>query len=234
MARACRWWPIAAIVLALVVTNVASNRVVPNSWYAPFAVVISVALVAFAVRVDGRSLHDLGLARSQAPRGARWGLAVAAAVVLIYLAGLALPLTRDLFQDERVADLSFLDTLYAAFVRVPVGTVLLEEVAFRAVLPAVLLARTRLWVAVSVSAVLFGLWHILPAIGLEEVNPVAEDTVGQLPAWVTVAGAVASTTVSGLWLYFLRHRSGSVLAPMIAHWSTNGLGYLFAFAVWRG
>ncbi len=214
--------------------NVASNRVVPDPLYVPFALASAVGFVLFAIRVDGRTWDELGMARSQAGRGLRWGLVVAGSVVALYLVGLALPLTRDLFQDDRVADLSFLDTLYAAFVRVPLGTVLLEEVAFRAVLPAVLLARVRLPVAVAVSASLFGLWHILPAIGIDTVNPVAADTVGQLPPWVTVAGAVASTTVAGLWLHFLRHRSGSVLAPMVAHWSTNGLGYLFAFAVWQG
>jgi uncharacterized protein len=234
MARARRWWPIPAIVLALVVVNVASNRVVPSSLYVPFAMVCASALVAFAHLVDGRSWAELGMARRQARRGLRWGLVVAGSVVVLYLVGLALPPTRDLFQDDRVADLSLLDTLYAAFVRVPWGTVLLEEVAFRAVLPAVLWARVRLSVAVAVSAVLFGLWHILPAMGMDTVNPVATDTVGQLPTWVTVAGAVASTTVAGLWLHFLRHGSGSVLGPMIAHWSTNGLGYLFAYAVWHG
>jgi membrane protease YdiL (CAAX protease family) len=26
-------------------------------------------------------------------------------------------------------------------------------------------------------------------------------------------------------------RSGSLLAPMLVHWSTNGLGYLLAYAV---
>ena len=27
--------------------------------------------------------------------------------------------------------------------------------------------------------------------------------------------------------------AGSLLAPMALHWSTNGLGYLFAYAVWN-
>jgi membrane protease YdiL (CAAX protease family) len=233
MARARRWWPIPAIVLALVVANVAANRVVPDSWYAPFAVVVSVALVVFAVRVDGRSFHDLGMARDQAPRGLKWGVILLGLVVVGYLAALVLPATRDLFRDERVADMTFLDTLHAAFVRVTLGTVLLEEVAFRAVLPAVLVARTRLWIAVAVSSVLFGFWHLLPSFGLETVNPVAEDTVGRLPAWVTVGGAVLSTTAVGLWFAFLRERTGSVLTPMIAHWSTNALGYLFAYGVWN-
>lgn len=219
------------IVPALVVVNVASNRLVPDALYVPWAVLCSAALVAFALRVDGRTWEELGLARRQVPGGLRWGAVLAGTVVVVYLVAVALPPTRDLFRDDRVAGWSLAQALYAAFVRVPLGTVLLEEIAFRAVLPAVLVVRTRTWVAVAWSAVLFGLWHVLPSLGLETVNPVAADTVGQLPAWVTVAGSVLSTAAVGVWLWFLRHRSDSVLAPMALHWATNGLGYLFAYAV---
>jgi len=116
---------------------------------------------------------------------------------------------------------------------VPFGTVLLEEVAFRSVLPAALEPRTSRVVAVVLASVGFGLWHVLPAIGLESVNPVAEDTVGQLPGWVTVVGSVVSTALVGLWFCFLRYRSRSLLAPMALHWATNALGYLFAWWAWR-
>lgn len=227
------WWPVVAVVAGLGLVNVATNRVVPDALYVPVAVASSAALLAVAVRVDGRSWAELGLARHQVPRGLRWGAVLAGSVALVYLVGLALPATNDLFRDERVEDWSFARVLYAAFVRVPLGTVLLEEVAFRAVLPALLLVRTRSWVAVAVSAGLFGLWHVLPSLGLESVNPVADDTVGQLPGWVTVAGSVLSTAVVGVWFWFLRHRSASLLAPMALHWATNGLGYLGAWWVWR-
>jgi membrane protease YdiL (CAAX protease family) len=39
--------------------------------------------------------------------------------------------------------------------------------------------------------------------------------------------------VVGVWFWWLRDRSGSLLAPMALHWSTNGLGYLFAHAAWN-
>jgi membrane protease YdiL (CAAX protease family) len=233
MARARGWWPIALIVTVLVIVNVVSNRVIPKGLYVPWAMCSAGLLVALAVRVDGRSWDDLGLARSSWARGARWGAVLAGSVLAIYLVAALVPATQDLFRDERVEGWTLGQSTWAALVRVPLGTVLLEEVAFRAVLPAMLLARTRTWVAVAVSAVLFGLWHVLPALGLESVNPVADDTVGQLPQWVTVAGSVLSTSVVGVWFWWLRDRSGSLLAPMALHWSTNGLGYLFAHAAWN-
>lgn len=222
-----------AVVVGLAVVNVASNRLVPDALYVPWAIASTAALLAVAVRVDGRSWADLGLAREQVPRGLRWGGVLVGSVLVIYLLALAVPSTRDLFRDERVEDWSLLRTTYAALVRVPLGTVLLEEVAFRAVLPALLVVRTRTWVAVGVSAALFGLWHVLPSLGLETVNPVADDTIGRLPGWVTVVSSVVSTAAVGVWFSFLRHRSDSLLAPMALHWATNGLGYLFAAFVWR-
>lgn len=219
------------MVSALVVVNVLSNRVVPRFLYVPFAVAVSAGLIAFAIRVDGRTWEDLGFGRGSLRRGLTWGGLLAGIVAAVYLVGVALPSTRGLFEDDRVLAMSFGDVLYAAFVRVPLGTVLLEEVAFRAVLPAVLMVQMSRWKAIGVSAALFGLWHVLPSLGLETVNPVAEDTVGQLPSWVTVIGSVLSTAAVGVWFSFLRERTDSVITPMMAHWSTNALGYLFAYAV---
>lgn len=93
--------------------------------------------------------------------------------------------------------------------------------------------RLRIWQAVTLSALAFGLWHVLPAMGLEHVNPVADDTVGQLPGWVTVLGSVLSTAFVGVWFWWLRWRSRSLLAPMALHWSTNVFAYLFAWWAWN-
>ena len=233
MGRARGWWPIAVIVTVLVIVNLVSNRVVPDWAYVPWAVFSTGVLLALAVRLDGRSWEELGLARSQLHRGLRWGAVLAGMVLATYLVAAAIPATRALFEDERVKGWTLAQTLEAAFVRVPFGTVLLEEVAFRAVLPATLAVRTRRWTAIGLSAVAFGLWHVLQALHLGEVNPVAQDSIGQLPQWVTVSAAVASTAAVGVWFSWLRERSGSLLAPMALHWSTNGLAYLFAYAVWN-
>ena len=208
-----------------------SNRVLPSEFYVPWSLAASGALVWVAVRVDGCTWSDLGLSGEQVRRGLFWGAILVAGMFSIYLVGVSIPATRDLFRDGRVAELTGWEVLFYALVRVPLGTVVLEEVAFRAVLPAMLVARTRWWVAMVVSAVAFGFWHVLPAMGMDSVNPVAEDTIGQLPVWVTVVGAVVSTTVAGFWFLFLRYSTRSVITPMMAHWASNSLGYLFAFHV---
>ena len=87
--------------------------------------------------------------------------------------------------------------------------------------------------AVVVSSLLFGLWHVLPSWGIGDVNPVVDDLIGA--GWVgrtiTVALAVAGTFLAGLWLCFVRYRSGSLLAPVLAHVATNSLAYAIAWTV---
>lgn len=233
MAVARRWWPIAAMVLALAGVNVVSNRVVDARWYVPWAVASAVVLLAFARLVDHRTWDELGLDRRNVGRGLRWGAVLIGVVLVVYLVGVAIPATRDLFRDDRVKGWSLGRTLDAALIRVPFGTVLLEEIAFRGVLPAMVAARTTRRVAVAVAAVSFGLWHILPAAGLGHRNPVAQGAIGSAPGWIPVALAVVSTAAVGVWFWWLRHRSRSLIAPMALHWATNALGYVFAYFVWR-
>jgi membrane protease YdiL (CAAX protease family) len=233
MASDRTWWPIGATLLVLVVANVVWNRLATERGYVPWAVAVSALLIAIARR-DGRTWSELGLGRRSLRRGVIWGLALGGIVLAGYVVGYALPATHDLFLDDRVRHMSFARVAYYAFVRVPLGTVLLEEVAFRAVVPALFAVRTSTAVTATASAVLFGCWHILPALGLDTVNPVATDTVGSLPSWVTVVGAVVAAGAVAVWFWYLRRRSDSLLAPMALHWSTNALGYLFAWAAWAG
>ncbi len=213
--------------------NVANNRWLPRGAYVPFCILVAVALIAFARKVDRLSWADLGLGRVDLRSGVRWGGAIIGGMVLVYAVGFALPWTHDLFLDDRVRTMSTSSVMASAFVRVPFGTVLLEEVAFRGVLLAQLMARIRRPWAVAISCALFGLWHVLPSMGFESVNPVAEDTVGTLPGWVTVVGSVLATAGAGEVFCWLRNRSGSLLTPMALHWGTNSLGYLFAWWAWR-
>ena len=87
--------------------------------------------------------------------------------------------TSTAFHDERMTDLSGGPTDVPGPVEVPFGTVLLEEIAFRAVLFSMLVRRFGLVWGVVVSSLLFGLWHILPSIGTHEQNPALGSVVGE-------------------------------------------------------
>jgi membrane protease YdiL (CAAX protease family) len=88
--------------------------------------------------------------------------------------------------------------------------------------------------ATGVSSVLFGLWHVLPALDLARTNTALHAATGddRRRVLLTVVGTVAFTTAAGLVFAELRYVSGSLLAPTGLHWATNGLGVLAAARVW--
>jgi CAAX protease family protein len=228
-ARSTGWGSVAGVVALLALSNVMTNRVLPGWAYVPWSLAMAVALLVVAVRVDGCSTGELGLARADVPRGLAWGGAVLAAVLATYLVALALPATRGLFEDDRVGDVAFVGMAYQAFVRIPLGTVVLEELAFRGVLLALLARRVSTPRAVVASSLLFGLWHVLPAIGIERTNPVLSDLFGGADDLVAVLAAVAATALAGVALCVLRLRSRSLVAPALAHVTTNSLGFVVAW-----
>ncbi|MGY1742987.1 MULTISPECIES: CPBP family intramembrane glutamic endopeptidase [unclassified Blastococcus] len=211
----------------------AAVNVVDNLWHPPWWVraLEGAALLAWA-RWEGLTWSQLGLGRDRLRAGARWGLGVVGVVGGVYVVGLLLPLTRPAFMDVRY-DLPVPDGLYKALVVIPLGTVVLEEIAFRSVLWGVLARHLKEWQVLVTTSVLFGFWHVLPSLDLGETNRGVSDAVGGSGTAAVVAGTVAFTAIGGLVFGELRRRSGSVLASAAAHWATNGLGVLFGLVAWR-
>jgi membrane protease YdiL (CAAX protease family) len=208
------------VVISLVGSNLSQHVLHLPWWVRP---VEAAALVGFA-RLNGLTWAQLGLARERMRSGACWALGAVAAVVVVYTAGALLPATRPAFQDSRY-DLPLPGALVTALVVIPLGTVLPEELAFRSVLWGTLARFCRPWQVLSATSVLFGCWHVLPALHLGASNAGVAAVGGN--GFPVVVGTVALTTVGGLVFGELRRRSGSVLAGAGAHWATNGLGVLF-------
>lgn len=219
--------PLALTLGALVASNVLSNRLLPGA--AVLVGVLTAAACLVLARWDGASWADLGLGPGTFGRGLRWAAVAALVVVGVYTLGVALPFTREAFLDRR-ADLPTSTLLYHALVRVPLGTVLVEEVGFRGALLAMGLRRWGRRTGVLVSSGLFGLWHLLPASGVRLANPAVADVFsgGTLASLFWTALAVLGAAFAGVVLCELRLRCGSLLAPMGLHWATNGLAYLAA------
>jgi uncharacterized protein len=229
------WRNVWLLVGLLAFSNVMTNRVLPGFAYVPWQIGMAAVLAYVAVVVDHNHPFELGIDPRNLGSGLRWGGAAMVAVLGAYVVAAAAPATAELFQDSRVGEVSVWGMLYQAVVRIPLGTVLLEEMAFRGALVAMLVARTTLWRAVWWSSALFGLWHVLPAVGIERTNPVLEEAFGEgAGRVVAVVAAVVATAAAGYVLCFLRLRSGSLLAPVLLHTATNSTGFVVAWFVIRG
>ena len=222
-----------ALVVALAAAgNAATNLLVPAALYVPTAFLVALLAVLVAVRVGSCGARDLGLAAADLGGGLRLGAVAMAVVAGLLVVGAALPATRELFADRRVDEHSVAALLYATLVRIPFGTVLLEETLFRGVLLGLGLRRWPRRVAVAWSSALFGLWHVLPSGGLAGYNPVVADLLdGPAGRLAVTAAAVAATALAGVVLCWLRLRAGSLLAPVMLHVATNSLAYAAAWVV---
>jgi CAAX protease family protein len=216
---------VGVVIVALAVAK-GVDRAVPGAHVAVGLGLIA-CLVAIA-RAQGLTTADLGLAQSSWPAGLRWGAAAAALVGTAYaLAYVTGPVREALPNGEGGLGRT---AMWAVLVVIPLGTVLPEELAFRGLLLALLGRRYGLRAATLLSSGLFGLWHVVPSLGGGTANATMASVVGGDAAGtlVRVVVTVVFTLLAGVVLCVLRLRSGSMLAPVLAHWTVNGLGFIVA------
>ena len=209
---------VVGLIAAIAVADAVANVLVPEDTKVPVKLAIAFAFVAWARWSAGYSWEELGLGRDEVRAGLRLGgialLAIAAVIAVL----VAVPGSRSYFDNSSVAADSSAQHVLQPLLFIPLGTVVFEEVLFRGVLLAALLRITTRAYAVGASALLFGLWHLPPA--LRDAND-----KGAAAAAGVVVGTIAVTTFAGAVFAWLRVRSGSLLAPVLAHVATNSVAY---------
>ena len=183
-----------------------------------------------AAAASGLTATDVGLGSEELTPGLRLGSAAAAATAGGWMLIAAGPATRPVLRDDRIAGLSGREVAYQALVRIPLGTVLWEETAFRGILQAALGRVMPAGAAIAVTAGVFGIWHIAPTAAALRINGLAGSPVRTLAG---VSAGVAATAAGGVLLSWLRARSGSLAAPILLHLATNCGGALAAWTVAR-
>jgi membrane protease YdiL (CAAX protease family) len=215
---------VAFAVAACVVLTGYNNFVGLRPWHRRWYPVVNGCAAVAALGLAGLSglrVGELGLGRARLGGGLRCGSAAAWPVVAAYGVGALVPAARPLLDDQRVAGLDRGQLAYQVLVRIPVGTVAWEEIAFRGVLQAALRRVLAEPWAGAAGASVFGLWHIRPTVGALAVNGLA---TGRRARVLAVTGVVAAMAGAGAVLSLLRERSGSLAAPVLLHLATNCTG----------
>ena len=209
--------------------NVARTLWIPESWQllTNVGVALLIGAIAWWSSVD---TTELGLHRDHHPLGAIWGggalLLVMAVVVGFALVSEVRGSSQGALDDPRL-QVPFLEMVYEVAFNTPLGTVVLEEFAFRGLLLALFLRHTSMWRSVLWSSLLFGAWHILPTLTTAASNGAMEQLASTPIGLVAVVvGNVLSTAIAGAVFAYLRLRSGSLLAPALAHLATNDISFV--------
>ena len=212
----------AACVVLAGYNNLAGARPWHRRWY-PVVNGCAAAAALAAAAASGLTASDLGLRRDRLRAGLRWGSAAAAPVVAALGLAAVTPATRPLLEDQRIAGLDRRELAYDVLLRIPVGTVAWEEIAFRGVLRAALRRVLAEPAATAVGSAVFGLWHIRPTAEALALNRLAAGREARILAVTAVA---AWTAGAGALFCLLRERSGSLAAPVLLHLATNCGGAL--------
>ncbi len=197
--------------------NLAGVRPWHRRWY-PAVNALAAAGTLAAAAASGLTTADLGLRRDRLRSGLRLGSAAAAPVVAAFGLAALTPATRPLLDDQRVAGLDRRQLAYHVLLRIPVGTVAWEEIAFRGVLLAALRRVLAEPAATAVASAVFGIWHVRPTAEALAANRLATDRGARI---VAVSAIAAGTAAAGALLSVLRERSGSLAAPVLLHLAAN-------------
>jgi uncharacterized protein len=227
-----------AVLVVMFATNIATNTLAQR-WYVPVSVVASAVLLTLG-RAAGLSWNDLGLGTDHLGSGLLQGLGIAILVLLIFAPAFAWPVTRRAFSDRRWMGARGRTIAYRVAVAIPFGTVVAEETAFRGVLFGMISTGhgSRIsgtgW-AIGATALLFGIWHVLPALDLHTSHAGLNSALGASghARLLTVLGTVGFTAVGGAVFATLRAGTGSLLPPMSLHWALNAMAVIGAWLVGR-
>jgi membrane protease YdiL (CAAX protease family) len=218
------------VAAALAAYNNLVNRWAPfHRWaYVPLNLVVTAVLLALALGPLGLATADVGLGRDLgrgAALGAASGLVLAIPVALL----LRSEAGTEVLADARLRGSGPREIVYRALVRVPLGTAVPEEIAFRGVLFALWEPHGPVVAAVA-SSLAFAVWHVVPALNRLLANHPQASPGERLRA---VAAAVAFTSAAGVFLVGLRLVAGNLAAPLLLHAVLNAACTAAAFAAHR-
>jgi membrane protease YdiL (CAAX protease family) len=209
------------LMMVIAIVDVMTTRVLSAVLDPFFRAAVIVGSILWARWFAGLSWDELGCAREKVVSGLRWGLLAMLVIGAFIIVAVAIPSTRSYFEKGAIRRDSTLSHVLEPLVVIPFSTVLFEELIFRGVLLGALLRVTTRVRAVIYCSIAFGLWHIPPALS-DANGESALATIG------IVGGTIAFTTAAGVLFSWLRLRSGSLLAPIMAHVASNSFAYVGA------
>ncbi len=149
----------------------------------------------------------------------------------VTLTGAVLPMTRGYFIDQRAAGVVGRGALAGGLARITFAAVPREELIYRSALLGLRMRQERRFGGLAWPSLLFGLSHIEPTLSTMSQTAAHRHLAGRpLRQAAFVADNVVVTGIVGAAFGWLRLRSGSVLAPLLAHAALNDSGLLAGLA----
>ncbi len=217
---------ISVLIVILIFCNI--TLPISTGWNRLWLNTLGYAGLFVCYKIANLNLSEIGLSSNNIKSGLKYGLLALSIITVSFTA--AFLLHSQLFKDPRYNN-SFYDTFYTVSILLPLKTVLFEELVFRGVgLTLLLKINASKLLAVSVSSITFGIWHISSSVGVNGYYITDNFSVTKS---LFIIASVLATAIAGFVLCGLRLRSKSLLAPIITHWSVNAIALLLAATSWH-
>lgn len=187
-----------------------------------------IAALVWARWAERVGLAELGFTWARLPSGLAWGLAAGLAMATPSLLFFAVPVVSP--EPVHYADYAALDlasVLGVLLLRLPIRTVLVEETLFRGLIQLQAVRWLGFHRGIALCVALFVLWHVvITYVTLQRTNL----SLSPIPIPALWAASAIPLAAGGLAFSLLRHHTGTLAAPMAAHWVVNASMLVFLFA----
>lgn len=208
----------------------------PEGHFQRWNPIITALMVLYAAIRPG-GLDAIGLRRQGIGKsllgGAGLGLALSIPPLFFFYKPILLDTPMEYGPITRLTRRQLLKNV---LVEVPIGIALLEELAFRGLMYAAIRRTFSAKWAIVGSAIGFAGWHLtVTATSAAQTNI---STAARLPTFlrpfiqpIAVIGGMLTTGIAGMTFGYLRHRTGNLAGPILAHWIVDSL--MIAALWWR-
>lgn len=227
-----------AFIVFILLYSYAITHFVPKKYYSFVNIFLALGAIVFGLTLGNLSLSLIGLDTQNILHSLLIGALICTPVILLICAIALNPKFSKHFYEVPSRNYNRKTFAYELLFRIPFGTAFSEEVIFRSVLLGILLVNHSNSIAIIVSAILFGLWHVFPTLkNLENNDTLNFDKISkrQKRGIITTVINVLSTTLIGVIFGVITIRTRSFMATWMIHTTINGISILCGyFLVWKG
>ncbi|HEX8598750.1 MAG TPA: CPBP family intramembrane glutamic endopeptidase [Chloroflexia bacterium] len=193
-------------------------------------------MLAYTVRRPG-GMERVGLGRRGLAKSVLGGTLVGLGLSIPPLIFFYRPILLDTpLEYGPIHGMSRCQLVQDLLVGVPVNISLLEELLFRGLIFSALRRNHSLAVSLAGASAAFAGWHFSVTYTTAAQTNLA--TAARLPAFLkpfvqplAVIGGMLTTGLAGVAFGLVRHRTGNLAGPIVAHWLVDSI---MIYALWRG
>ena len=225
-------------IVFILIYSYAITHFVPKKLYSFVNIFLALGAILFGVGLGHLDITLLGLNKQYLIHSLLIGVLISIPIILLVYTVALNPKFSKHFYEVPSKNYNRKTFAYELLFRVPFGTAFSEEVIFRSVLLGLLLVNHPNSIAIFVSAILFGLWHIFPTLKNLENNDTLHQKNNpnkQTSNLIATITNVVSTILIGIFFAIVAIETQSFIATWVIHTTINGISIFCGyFLVWKG